>query len=202
MAYGAVRAIQDANIGVARGEVVLLRGHHGAGKSTLLKAIVGALDAHGEVRIDGLPSGRRKPHQMVGKGVVLVPEGGHLFARLSTRENLEFGAAVARTECDLAAALAVFPELQRLLDLPAYSLSGGQAQMLAFARGLMANPDYLLLDEPTLGLAADPAARVVRQISQLKTRRIGVLMVAQDHGIAEQIADQVLEIENGRIGLR
>ncbi len=199
--YGAVRALQNAGVSVPKGGAVLLRGHHGAGKSSLLKAIIGAVHSDGEVRIDGLlqPRHKRKPHQMASNGVVLVPEGRNIFARLSTRDNLEFGAAVAGVKSGLDEVVAVFPELERLLELPAYALSGGQAQMLAFARGLMANPGYLLLDEPTLGLAAGPAARVVRQISQLKARRIGVLMVEQNHGIAEEIADTVLDIKNGRI---
>ncbi len=205
--YGAVRALQNASVGVAKGGIVLLRGHHGAGKSSLLKAVIGAVQSRGVVRLDGLPVRNRTPHRMANKGVVLVPEGRNLFARLSTRENLQFGAAVTHarlgfgpgSESGLDEALSLFPELKPLLDLPAYALSGGQAQMLAFARGLMANPGYLLLDEPTLGLAADPAARVVGQIHQLKTRGIGVLMVEQNHGIAEEIADNILEIENGKI---
>ena len=199
--YGAVRALQNAGVSVPKGGAVLLRGHHGAGKSSLLKAIIGAVQSDGEVRIDGLlqPRRKRRPHQMANNGVVLVPEGRNIFARLSTRDNLEFGAAVAGVKSGIDEVVAVFPELERLLELPAYTLSGGQAQMLAFARGLMANPGYLLLDEPTLGLAAGPAARVVRQISQLKARRIGVLMVEQNHGIAEEIADTVLDIKNGRI---
>ena len=199
--YGAVRALQNAGVSVPKGGAVLLRGHHGAGKSSLLKAIIGAVQSDGEVRIDGLlqPRRKRKPHQMANNGVVLVPEGRNIFARLSTRDNLEFGAAVAGVKSGLDEVVAVFPELERLLELPAYALSGGQAQMLAFARGLMANPGYLLLDEPTLGLADGPAVRVVRQISRLKARRIGVLMVEQNHGIAEEIADTVLDIKNGKI---
>ncbi len=197
--YGAVRALRDASLRVSRGDVVLLRGHHGAGKSSLLKAIIGAVPCYGEVLIDGAPARHRTPHEMAGRGVVLVPEGRNIFARLLVRENLQFGAAVAGVESGLEEVLALFPELEPLLNLPAYHLSGGQAQMLAFARGLMAKPAWLLLDEPTLGLATGPAARVVGKISQLKSLRIGVLMVEQNHGIAEEIADNVLEMENSRI---
>ena len=197
--YGAVHALRGANVSVPKGGVVLLRGHHGAGKSSLLKGIIGAVPTRGEVRIDGVPVRHRTPHEMADKGVVLVPEGRNIFARLSARENLQFGAAVAGVKSGFDEVVALFPELEPLLDLPAYGLSGGQAQMLAFARGLMARPAYLLLDEPTLGLAAGPAATVVTKINQLKTRRIGVLMVEQNHGIAEEIADNVLEMENSRI---
>lgn len=203
--YGAVRALDDASLRVAKGGVVLLRGHHGAGKSSLLKAAIGAVACVGEVSVDGRIMHRRTPHTMAGKGVVLVPEGRNIFARLTTRENLLFGAVVTGGRLRLPGrsaldeVLSLFPELERRLDAPAYGLSGGQAQMLAFARGLMAKPAYLLLDEPTLGLASAMAAKVIGKIGELKRRRIGVLMVEQNHGVAEGVADEVLGMENSRI---
>ena len=200
--YAALRAVNSANLKIEKGKILALEGHHGAGKTSLLKAIVGAVGSVGEVSVDGLTLMNRNAASMLALGVVFVPEGRHLFASLSSRDNLKFGAAVCGVAENFDRVLALFPELIPMLDKPAFALSGGQAQMLAFARGLMASPDYLLLDEPLMGLATSSAKRICSVALKLRAEGIGILITGQ-HTISKQnIATDYIIIENGVIKWR
>lgn len=197
--YGSVHAVNRASISVEPGGLAILDGHHGAGKSSLLKAIVGAVQSDGKLILDGVVEDRRTPAMMLRRGVVLVPEGRHLFASLTTRENLEFGSAVSGVSGQLDRVMALFPELVSLLDSPAYSLSGGQTQMLAFGRGVMASPRYLLLDEPILGLSSGPSERVWEGIASLRREGVGVI-VSGHHNVPGYInSDQIFSMVNGQL---
>lgn len=197
--YGLVQAVRQANFTLASGGLTILDGHHGAGKSSLLKAIVGAVRSEGEIIVDGRPGRRRTPALMLRRGVVLAPEGRHLFASLTTRENLEFGSAVSGARGQMDRVLALFPELGPLLNAPAYSLSGGQAQMLAFGRGVMTSPKYLLLDEPLLGLSTDPGHRVWEGIAALRRDGVGVLVTGQHNVPDNADSSQFFSMVNGQL---
>lgn len=157
--YGALTALNAVSLVITEGTISVIDGHHGAGKSSLLKAIIGAVPSKGNVWLDQCLINQRSPAYLLQAGVVLVPEGRQLFGRLSTRENLQFGLYVAGGSGSIEAALEYFPQLLPLLDKPAYVLSGGQAQMLAMARAMLANPRYLLADEPLMGLSEAPGSR-------------------------------------------
>ena len=197
--YHAITAVDGVNLALSTGELAVIDGHHGAGKSSLLKAIIGAVASIGEVSYRGRILRRRTPASMLREGIVLVPEGRNLFATMTTRENLEFGASVAGRKADLDRALYLFPELADSLSVPACSLSGGQAQMLSFARGLMSEPEFMLLDEPLLGLAQSPADCVWRTICTLRDQGVGVLMTGQHNVPDPTMTNQFIELKNGQI---
>jgi len=200
--YADLRAVDSANLQIEKGKILALEGHHGAGKTSLLKAVIGAVGSVGEVSIDGLTLTNRNAASMLALGVVLVPEGRHLFSSLTSRDNLKFGAAVCGIGANFDRVLALFPELIPMLHKPAFALSGGQAQMLAFARGLMAAPEYLLLDEPLMGLAANSAKRIWSAILELRAEGIGILITGQHTTSKQNIAIDYIMIENGIINRR
>lgn len=200
--YAALRAVDSANLEIEKGKILVLEGHHGAGKTSLLKAVIGAVGSVGEVSIDGLTLTNRNAASMLALGVVLVPEGRHLFSSLTSRDNLKFGAAVCGIGANFDRVLALFPELIPMLDKPAFALSGGQAQMLAFARGLMAAPEYLLLDEPLMGLAANSAKRIWSAVLELRAEGVGILITGQHTTSRQNIAIDYIMIENGMINRR
>lgn len=200
--YAALRAVDSANLEIEKGKILVLEGHHGAGKTSLLKAVIGAVGSVGEVSIDGLTLTNRNAASMLALGVVLVPEGRHLFSSLTSRDNLKFGAAVCGIRANFDRVLALFPELIPMLDKPAFALSGGQAQMLAFARGLMAAPEYLLLDEPLMGLAANSAKRIWSAVLELRAEGVGILITGQHTTSRQNIAIDYIMIENGMINRR
>jgi len=200
--YGAVTVLRDVSLHVGPGEVVALVGANGAGKSTLVKAVSGLLrPGSGAVLLDGQPVHALPVAARVRRGIVHVPEGRQVFAGLTARENLALGAHLDRS--DLAAritdACAAFPDLRARLDQPAGAFSGGQQQMLAIARGLMARPRLLMLDEPSLGLAPLLVAEVFRLVAALRTRGIAVLLAEQNARAALAVADRGVVIENGRV---
>ena len=197
--YAALRAVDSANLQIEKGKILALEGHHGAGKTSLLKAITGAVDSVGEVSVNGVTPTKRNAASMLALGVVLVPEGRHLFSSLTSRDNLKFGAAVCGIKGNFDRVLALFPELISMLDKPAFALSGGQAQMLAFARGLMASPEYLLLDEPLMGLGASSAKRVCNVVLKLRAEGIGILITGQYTISNQNICTDYILIENGVI---
>ncbi|MDP6967722.1 MAG: ATP-binding cassette domain-containing protein [Gammaproteobacteria bacterium] len=181
--YGVLKAVNKVSLSIAPATINVIEGHHGAGKSSLLQAIIGAVPAQGKVWLDQrLLNNRRSPAQLLRMGVVLVPEGRQVFARLSTRENLQFGLHVSGQKGSISEVLEYFPELAPLLDQPAYVLSGGQAQMLAMARALLSKPSYLLADEPWLGLSYGPRDRVWQVLTDLCSKGVGIL-VSGEHKV-------------------
>ena len=205
--YGTLPALKGIDLEVQDGEVVALIGANGAGKSTTLMTISGAVVARaGRIefdgrRIDGLP-----PHEVVGLGIAQVPEGRRIFPRLTVEENLEIGAhcvprtagRAARTE-RLHQAFDYFPILKERRRQPGGTLSGGEQQMLAMARGLMARPRLLLLDEPSLGLAPLMVAKIFEIIRRIAEAGTTVLLVEQNARAALRLARRAYVMETGRI---
>jgi branched-chain amino acid transport system ATP-binding protein len=208
--YGSVRAIKGIDIEVGAGELVALVGANGAGKSTLLQAVCGFVpDWGGEIVFEGETLRRPlQPSEIVKKGISLVPEGRFLFPPLSVLENLEMGAYVRyrRREHkavagDLEQVFDLFPILRQRISQSAGTLSGGEQQMLAIGRALMAGPRLLLLDEPCTGLAPLLVLLILETLVQLRERGITILLVEQNARAALGIADRGYVIENGRIAL-
>ena len=204
VAYGNVQVLWDVSLSVERGETVALLGANGAGKTTTLKTICGGLTpTSGDVRLDGESIGDVPHEEVVAKGVAHVPEGREIFTESSVRENLELGAYVDRSEVEerLAEVYGVFPRLEERADQRAGTLSGGEQQMLAIGRGLMSDPDLLLLDEASLGLAPVLVENVFAAIERINEEGTTVLLVEQDIYNALGVADRGYVIKTGRITL-
>ena len=204
--YGRIRALHGVSLDVAEGEIVALIGANGAGKSSTMNAISGVVRAAaGEVRLDGKDLLGLPAHRIVGRGVVQVPEGRLIFAGLTVEENLRLAAVAARDRRveaeELERVLDLFPMLRHRLKDRGSSLSGGQAQMLALARGLIAAPRLLLLDEPSLGLAPVAAREVFGLIAKLRDSGVTILLVEQNVRQALAVADRGYVLEGGRIML-
>ena len=204
--YGRIRALQGVSLDVAEGEIVALIGANGAGKSSTMNAISGvARTASGEIRLDGESLVGLPSHRVIGRGVVQVPEGRLIFAGLTIEENLRLAAAAAhdrrRETAEIERVLDLFPMLKERLKDRGSGLSGGQAQMLALARGLVASPRLLLLDEPSLGLAPLAAREVFDLIPRLRDGGITILLVEQNVRRALAVADRGYVLEGGRIVL-
>ena len=205
--YGAVAALHDVSLEVRPGEIVCVIGGNGAGTTTLLKTIAGVLrPAAGRVLADGQDIGGRPSWWVARHGITLVPEGRGVFADQSVRDNLMLGALARQTARDAAAigadldhALGLFPALAGKLELPAGALSGGQQQMLAVARGLMARPRLLLLDEPSLGLAPLLVREIFAAVGRLRAQGVTVLLVEQMAAQALALADRAYVLDRGRI---
>jgi branched-chain amino acid transport system ATP-binding protein len=200
--YGALPAVRGVALTVPTGNVVAVLGPNGAGKSSLLGAISGQVrPVTGSIKFDGEPIERLPPHTIATRGIAHVPEGRLLLGDLSVRENLLLGAhnagSLARARARLDATLDAFPMLQPRLDGPAGALSGGEAQVLALARGLMAAPKLILLDEPSLGLSPKATAQVFRLIAGLPARGVAVLLVEQNVRRALAISDYACLMRNG-----
>ncbi len=207
--YGSVRAVNGINLAVNAGELIALVGANGAGKSTLLQSVCGFVPASsGEIEFEGASIGSLKPADIVKKGISLVPEGRLLFPPLSVIENLELGAYVRyrRREHktiaeDLDRVLETFPILRQRAKQPAGTLSGGEQQMLAIGRALMARPRLLLLDEPCMGLAPLLVLVILETLVELRQRGMTILLVEQNARAALGIADRGYVLENGRIAM-
>jgi branched-chain amino acid transport system ATP-binding protein len=204
VSYGAAPAIVDVSLKVFPGDLVVVVGPNGAGKTTLINALAGLhrIDS-GSLRMDGRDLSRLSAHRYCDEGIALVPEGRRLFTGLSVKENLELGSyrsgARARRAESMNEVFAIFPVLKEKLDSPAGTLSGGQQQMLAIARALMARPKLLLLDEPSLGLAPAIVLEMFRVIRQVNSRGVAVLLVEQNVAAALDIARRAYVLEEGRI---
>ena len=203
VSYGAVAALHDVSLEVRQGEIVSVIGGNGAGKTTLLKTIAGVLrPGAGRIAADGRDIAGRPSWWVARHGISLVPEGRGIFGDQSVHDNLVLGASARRgtvSAADIERALALFPALAAKLGSPAASLSGGQQQMLAVARGLMARPRVLLLDEPSLGLAPMLAREVFVAIQRLRADGVTILLVEQMAVQALALADRAYVLERGRV---
>jgi len=205
VAYGVVRALDGVSLSVAEGEIVALVGSNCAGKSSLMKAIMGVVrPSRGTVTFAGSSLGGLAVEEVVRRGVVLVPEGRGILGSLTVRENLRLGAYQrrdARIAADLDQVAARFPVLGQRLGQKAGSLSGGEQQMLAIGRALMARPRLLLLDEPSLGLAPVVIASIFDIIASLARDGVTVLLVEQNAAEALRLAHRAYVLETGRVVL-
>jgi branched-chain amino acid transport system ATP-binding protein len=206
VSYGGVLALSDVSLRVPQGSIVALVGGNGNGKSTTLRAVAGLnrVDA-GTIRFEGRALHMLPAHQRVGLGLSLVPEGRRLFPRLTVQRNLELGAYTrsSRSEVDasLAQAFDDFPILAERRQQQAGTMSGGEQQMLAIARGLMARPRLLMLDEPSWGIAPKFVTKVMDTLQRIRAGGVTVLLVEQNLHQALAIADQGYVIQTGRIVL-
>ncbi|QCC48922.1 ABC transporter ATP-binding protein [Halobellus limi] len=204
VAYGNVQVLWDVSLSVDKGETVALLGANGAGKTTTLKTICGDLSPmDGEIRYKGESIGDMPHEDVVAKGVAHVPEGREVFTESTVRENLELGAYLDRSGMDerLERVYDIFPRLEERAKQQAGTLSGGEQQMLAIGRGLMSDPDLLLLDEASLGLAPVLVDDVFEAIQRINDEGTTVLLVEQDIYNALRVADRGYVIKTGEISL-
>ena len=207
VAYGAIEALKGISFTVEEGEIVTLIGANGAGKTTTLRTISGLLKPKdGEVLFDGESLLQYRPHEIVKKGIIHVPEGRRVFARMTVQENLEMG-AYTRTDKDgiaedLERVFTLFPRLKERRNQLAGTLSGGEQQMLAIGRALMSRPRVLLMDEPSMGLAPVLVEEIFDTIKELNEKqKLTILLVEQNAHMALQIAHRGYVLETGRIRL-
>lgn len=208
VSYGAINALQGISLQIKDGDIVTLIGANGAGKTTTLKTISGLLEARsGEILYDGRNIANGKPHQIVKLGISHVPEGRMIFANLTVHENLMMGAflqrdkSVVRKELDFV--FGMFPRLKERETQVAGTLSGGEQQMLAIGRALMSQPKFLMMDEPSLGIAPLLVKTIFEKIVEInRERRIGILLVEQNANLALEISSYGYVLETGRIILQ
>lgn len=207
VSYGRVEAVHNVNLRIGQGQIVTVIGPNGAGKTTLLSALMGLLPSRGAIRFAG-SSGRRRVEALVAAGMVLVPEKRELFGEMSVQDNLLLGAfnCYRKGQRDhdktMAGVYAIFPKLAERRSQLAGTLSGGERQMLAMGRALMAKPKLLLLDEPSLGLAPLIIREVFRTVAQLREMGVSVLLVEQNARAALHVADYGYVLENGEVVLQ
>lgn len=204
--YGGARVVQGISLSVPPGRIVTLLGPNGAGKSTTLRAVAGLVrPGSGSVTLDGVRLDGRPPDAIVRQGIALVPERRELFPSLSVAENLALGAYVrgdhAGIAADLEMVFALFPRLKERRPQAARTLSGGEQQMLAIGRGLMSRPRYLLLDEPSLGLAPLLIEEIFRKLVDIRSQGTAILLVEQNAAAALDVADHGYVLETGVIRL-
>lgn len=203
--YGQVKALHGVSLSVDKGEIVAVLGGNGAGKTTTLRAVSGLVDHSGEVVFDGTPIARASPERVARLGIAHVPEGRGIFQELSVWDNLRLGAYIRRNgslQADYERMRGYFPWLEDRRDQQAGTLSGGEQQMLALSRALMARPRMLLLDEPSLGLAPKVVAEIFRIVRELNEKDgLTVLVVEQNARIALRSAARAYVLEVGRVAL-
>ena len=204
--YGAINVLWDVSLNVARGEVTTIVGPNGAGKTTLLRAIMGLLPLQrGQIVYEGASLAGVPTWDLPERGIAMVPEGRLIFRDMSIEENLMLGAfpkarrGAAKTQ--LEEVFSLFPLLKERRALPAGTLSGGQAQMLALGRGLMSSPQLLLIDEPSLGLAPVVVQDVFEILTRLKAEGRTIVLVEQNTNMALRLADQVYLMQGGKVTL-
>ena len=205
--YGAVTALTDITLSVGRGQIVSLLGSNGAGKSTLLGCITNSAPCRkkGSIKLDGLEISTLPTEEIIARGLVLVPEGRQLFSELTVEENLRMGAygfdSGRNWRSDLRKVYALFPNLLERRRQAAATLSGGEQQMVAIGRALMARPQIVLLDEPSLGLAPLLVKEIFKLIQKINQQDVTVLLVEQNARQALSLAAQAYVMEKGRITL-
>ena len=204
--YGKIHALKNVSLNIDKGEIVTLIGANGAGKSTTLRTISGLLKPReGAIQLNGEDLTRFKPHEIVTKGVIQVPEGRKIFGQLTVMENLDMGAFTCRdrklNEENLDRVFTLFPRLNERSRQVAGTLSGGEQQMLAMGRALMANPKILLLDEPSMGLAPVLVDSIFETIQQLHASGTTILLVEQNARMALQVASRGYVIQTGAVVL-
>ncbi len=202
--YGSILALRGISLEVNEGEIVGVIGPNGAGKSTMLMASAAAIPvAEGDIRFEGKSVVGERPEVVVERGISLVPEGRHIFHTLNVGENLDLGATVrkdsAGVEEDKQRVFDLFPILKEYLNTPAGKLSGGEQQMLAIGRALLARPRLLMLDEPSLGLAPIVIDRVFETLEELRDNGVTILLVEQHAERTLELADRVYVIRTGNI---
>lgn len=205
--YGELTAVHGIELALEEGEIAVLLGSNGAGKSSTLNAISGALPvAAGKIRFRGEDITRWPSHRVARAGLLQVPEGRHIIGPLTVRENLALGAYQTRSKerrAELRETVdTMFPQLVDLADRPGGLLSGGEQQMLAFGRALMADPKLMMLDEPSMGLAPIVVERVIDAVRDIAARGISILMVEQNAAAAFAVATTAYVLEHGEITLR
>ncbi|MBI9044644.1 MAG: ABC transporter ATP-binding protein [Anaerolineaceae bacterium] len=205
--YDNIHALDGVSLQVEKGEIVTLIGANGAGKTTTLKTISGLLTPKaGNIRLKGEDLSKYKPHELVEKGITMVPEGRGVFAKMSVQENLEMGAYIhtnlQQIKDDMEKMFTLFPRLKERRKQVAGTLSGGEQQMLATARALMARPSLLLMDEPSMGLAPILVDDVFDTIQEINKEGITVLLVEQNALMALSIAHRGYVIQTGKIALQ
>jgi branched-chain amino acid transport system ATP-binding protein len=204
--YGNIEALKGISLTVEEGEIVTLIGSNGAGKSTTLRSISG-LNAprKGTIRLDGEEISAMAPQDIVGLGVSQAPEGRHCFQRMSVRENLDLGAYLRRDEDGIAADVErvydLFPRLKERERQKAGTMSGGEQQMLAIGRALMARPRLLLLDEPSMGIAPILVERIYETIAEINRQGTTILLVEQSASYALEVSNRGYVLETGRVAL-
>ena len=205
--YGGIQAVKGIHLSVHKGELVTLIGANGAGKTTTLKSITGLIAAaSGQIFYRGNDITRKPAHELAAEGLVMVPEGRGIFGRMTILENLQMGAycrdakaSAAEVSEDLEAQLKTFPRLKERLHQLAGTLSGGEQQMLAIARAMMAKPSVLLLDEPSMGLSPVMVEKIFEVIREVSARGVTMLLVEQNARLALQSADRGYVMESGLI---
>jgi branched-chain amino acid transport system ATP-binding protein len=204
--YGAIEAVKGVDFALGEGQITTLLGANGAGKSTTLLTLSGLLKASaGSIHFDGAELRNLPPHRIVAHGIVQIPEGREILTTLTVQENLLLGAYQRRDRAEIAADLgsvtALFPRLKERLDGTAGNLSGGEQQMLAIARALMARPRLLLLDEPSMGLAPLLVQEIFKTLRELNQRGLTIFLVEQNVRQALKIAHYAYVMETGKIVL-
>lgn len=207
VSYDKVEALSQANLTVGQGQIVTVIGPNGAGKTTMLSAIMGLLPYQGELRFDGKTESHPDVEHMVSRGMNLVPEKRELFSEMSVEDNLTLGAfqryrTGKRDQAEtMEEVYGLFPRLKERRHQLAGTLSGGERQMLAVGRALMAKPKLLMLDEPSLGLAPLIVREIFRIIAELRRRGVSILLVEQNARAALQVADYAYVLETGQIAM-
>ena len=205
VSYGPVQALHHVSVEISQDQAVAIIGSNGAGKTTLMKSIVGLCKpSNGAILFDGEPIHTLATHEIIRKGIVLVPEGRKIFPKLTVRSNLEMGAYTRKgaIEHSIEEIFTYFPRLKERMNQLAGTLSGGEQQMLAIGRGLMAEPKLLMLDEPSMGLAPVIVEQMFTIINRIhKERRLPILLVEQNAYMALETCDYCYVIENGEIVL-
>lgn len=207
VSYGNVQAVTDVDLNVGEGQIVTVIGPNGAGKTTMLSAIMGLLKSTGDITFSGQAHGFLEVEQLVARGMNLVPEKRELFGEMSVEDNLILGAfqryRMGKRDHGqtLEEIYGLFPRLKERRTQLAGTLSGGERQMLAVGRALMAKPTLLMLDEPSLGLAPLIVREIFRIIAELRRRGVSILLVEQNARAALQVADYAYVLENGRVAM-
>ena len=203
--YGAIQALRGVSLTVEEGEVVTMIGSNGAGKSTTLRSISGLTPASGgQISFQGEDITRVPAHEIVSYGIALSPEGRHCFPRMSVRENLALGAFRRKgpeVAQDLERVFTLFPRLQERERQKAGTMSGGEQQMLAIGRALMARPKLLMLDEPSMGIAPNLVQRIYQTIAEINRQGVAILLVEQNANYALDLAKRGYVLETGQVVL-